>query len=171
MSTALLQLCQHSTWATLGLIRYCQGIAAEDLDATIPGTYGTIRATLRHLVESEECDLMELTGERPEPLPDDPVALDALATRIELLGPRWERFAQDIELQEREIVTRDGRWRVPGAVPLAAMVQHANDHRTHVLSILGARGHMLSSSSSWPLSVWHHAIATGAARRVAPAPD
>lgn len=143
-----------------------EGLAAEDLDATIPGTYGTIRATLRHLVESEEGDLTDLTGERPEPLPDDPVALDALAARIELLGPRWERFAQDIELQEREIVTNDGLWRVPGSVPLAAMVQHAHEHRTHILSILGARGH-----DELRLSVWRHAIATGAARRVASAAD
>src|SRR5215467_197187 len=135
MSTALLELCQHSTWATLSLIRYCRDLPAEDLDATIPGTYGTIRATLRHLVESEEGDLTDLTGERPEPLPDDPVALDLLAARIELLGPRWERFAQDVEVQEREIVTNDGRWRVPGAVPLASMLEHANEHRTHVLSI------------------------------------
>src|SRR5215469_469341 len=157
MSTALLQLCQHSTWATLGLIRYCQGLAAEDLDATMPGTYGTIRATLRHLVESEDADLTDLTGEHPEPLPDDPVALDALAARIEALGPRWERFALDIELQERELVTKDGRWRVPGLVPLAAMLQHANEHRTHVLSILGALGHTVSGISSWPLSVWDHA--------------
>jgi uncharacterized damage-inducible protein DinB len=166
MSTALLELCQHSTWATLRLIRHCQGLAAEDLDATIRGTYGTIRATLRHLVESEEGDLMDLTGERPEPLPDDPVALDTLAARIERLGPRWERFAQDVELQEREIVTKDGLWRVTGAVPLAAMVQHADEHRTQVLSILGARGH-----AELRLNVWRHAIATGAMREVPPAAD
>lgn len=166
MSTALLKLCQHSTWATLALIRYCQDFAAEDLDVTIPGTYGTIRETLRHLVESEEGDLTDLTGERPEPLPDDPIALDALADRIELLGPRWESFAQDIEFQKREIVTKDGRWRVPGAVPLAMVVDHANEHRTHVLSILGACGH-----AELRLSVWRHAIATGFAREVAPAAD
>jgi uncharacterized damage-inducible protein DinB len=166
MSTALLELCQHSTWATVGLIRYCQGLAAEDLDATIPGTYGTIRATLRHLVESEEGYLTDLTGVRSEPLPDDPVALDVLAARIELLGPRWEGFALNIELQEREIVTKDGCWRVPGAVPLAQMLHHANDHRTHVLSILGAHGH-----DDLRLSVWRHAIATGAMREVTPAAD
>jgi uncharacterized damage-inducible protein DinB len=166
MTNALLQLCQHSTWATLRLIRHCQGLPAEDLDATIPGTYGTIRATLRHLVESEEGDLTDLTGERPEPLPDDPVPLDVLASRIELLGPRWERFARDIELQTRELITKDGRWRAPGAVPLAMMVDHANEHRTHVLSILGARGH-----DELRLNVWRHAIATGVAHEVAPATD
>jgi uncharacterized damage-inducible protein DinB len=166
MSTALLELCRHSTWATLRLIRYCQDLAAEDLDATIPGTYGTIRATLRHLVESEEGDLTDLTGERAEPLPDDPVPLDALAARIERLGPRWERFAQDGDLQEREIVTKDGRWRVAGAVPLAGMVEHANEHRTQILSILGARGH-----DELRLNVWRHAIATGAMREATPAAD
>ena len=166
MSLALLELCRYSTWATLRLIRHCQGLPPEDLDATIPGTYGTIRATLRHIVESEEGDLTDLTGEHPEPLPDDPVALDVLAARIERLGPRWERFAQDIDLQKRDLVTKDGRWRVPGAVPLAMMVNHANEHRTHVLSILGARGH-----EELRLSVWRHAIATGVAREAAPATD
>src|ERR1051326_2709621 len=166
MSTALLELCQHSTWATLALIRHCQGLTPEDLDATIPGTYGTIRATLRHIVESEEGDLTDLTAERPEPLPDDPVTLDLLASRIERLGPRWERFARDLGLQERELVTKDGRWRVQGAGPLAAMVQHADEHRTHVLSILGARGHGELSRG-----VGRRATAPGAARRVAPAAD
>lgn len=164
MSTTLLELCRHSTWATLSLIRYCQGLAAEDLDATTPGTYGTVRDTLRHLVEEEEGYLTDLTSEWPEPLPEGPVPLDALAERIERLGARWEVLAQDVELQEREIVTKDGRWRVPGAVPLAEAIHHANDHRTHVLSILGASGH-----EELRLNVWRHAIATGSMREVRPA--
>ena len=40
---ALLELFRHKTWATLRLIELCQSLAAEDLDATIPGTFGTIR--------------------------------------------------------------------------------------------------------------------------------
>jgi len=55
---------------------------------------------------------------------------------------------------------------VPGAVPLAEMLDHACEHRTHVLSILGARGH-----EELRLSVWRHAIATGAMREVTPAAD
>jgi hypothetical protein len=56
--------------------------------------------------------------------------------------------------------------RAPCAVQLAMMINHANEHRTHVLSILGARGH-----DELRLSVWRHAIATGAALEVAPATD
>jgi uncharacterized damage-inducible protein DinB len=164
MSTTLLELCRHSSWATLSLIRYCQGLAAEDLDATTPGTYGSVRDTLRHLVEEEEGYLTDLTSEWPEPLPEGPVPLDVLAERIERLGPRWELLARDVELQEREMVTKDGRWRVPGAVPLAEAIHHANEHRTHVLSILGASGH-----EELRLNVWRHAIATGSMREVRPA--
>lgn len=109
---------------------------------------------------------MDLTGECPRPPSNEPVTLDELAARIGRLGPRWELLARDLELQGCEIVTKDGRWRVPGAVPLAQMLQHANDHRTHVLSILGARGH-----DELRLSVWRYAIATGVMREVKPAAD
>jgi uncharacterized damage-inducible protein DinB len=51
MNGALLSMYRHTTWATLRLIEHCQGLADDHLDATIPGTYGTIRDTLRHLVE------------------------------------------------------------------------------------------------------------------------
>jgi uncharacterized damage-inducible protein DinB len=53
MNDVLLELYRHKTWATLRLIEHCQGLGDEHLDATIPGTFGTIRDTLRHLVNSE----------------------------------------------------------------------------------------------------------------------
>src|SRR5205823_6250972 len=82
----------------------------EHLDATIPGTYGTIRETLRHLVESEEGYFYRVTGERlSERMPEGPVALDELAERIRRLGPRWEQLAGDGEVQSRLVVTSDGR--------------------------------------------------------------
>ena len=43
MTDALLELYRHKTWATLRLLEYCHGLADEHLDATIPGTFGTIR--------------------------------------------------------------------------------------------------------------------------------
>jgi hypothetical protein len=62
-----------------------------------------------------------------------------LAERIRRLGPRWEALAGDANLPEREASADDG-WRFPGAVPMAQAIHHADDHRSHVLSILGARG-------------------------------
>jgi uncharacterized damage-inducible protein DinB len=170
MNGALLELYRHKTWATLCLITYCQALDETHLDATIPGTYGTIRDTLQHLVGADESYFATLTGEHvSEPIPDGPVRLDDLAERIRRLGPRWEALAEDPEAQSREITTQDG-WRVPGAVPMAQAIHHADDHRSHILSILGARGVQVPGLDfGEDLDVWHHAISTGLMQRAEPA--
>jgi uncharacterized damage-inducible protein DinB len=178
MSQTLLEMFRHKTWATLRLIEYCQGLPSDDLDARIPGTFGTIRETLRHLVGADEGYFSILTRKQlSEPLPDGvvklddlsdgPVALDELARRIRALAPRWELLAQDAEVARRECTTSDG-WRVPGFVPMAQAIHHADDHRSHVLSILGARGLEVPEPNG--LDVWGYAeamnlmvpVATGA---------
>src|SRR3979490_3220072 len=111
----LVEMFRYKTWATLRLIEYCEGLPDEDLDATIPGTYGTIRETLRHLVDAEEGYYSILTRGRfrtrqeaeafvpPDPLPDGPVPLEELAERIRRLGPGWEALAPDEDLPGRDV--------------------------------------------------------------------
>lgn len=155
MDGALLELYRHKTWATLRLIEYCNGLGGEHLDATTPGTYGTIRETLRHLVDSEEGYYQLLTGERSsEPLADGPVPLDELAERIGRLGARWEAAAGDAGFPSREVKTSDG-WRLPGSVPMAQAIHHADDHRSHVLSIIGARGLEIPELDLWGYAESH----------------
>jgi uncharacterized damage-inducible protein DinB len=168
MSGALLQLFRHKTWATLRLIEYCEALDDEHLDATTPGTYGTIRETLRHLVVAEEGYFSILTRAPfrtkaeaeafvwPDPLPDGPVPLDELAERIRRLGARWEVLAQDTDLPGREVTTTDG-WRMPASVPMAQAIHHADNHRSHIMSILGARG--LDVPEPNGLDVWGYAEA------------
>jgi uncharacterized damage-inducible protein DinB len=80
MSDGLVELFRHKTWATLLLIEVWQALHEEMLDATTPGTYGTIRDTLRHMVGSDESYLATVTGELPDrPLPGEWVSLTALA--------------------------------------------------------------------------------------------
>jgi uncharacterized damage-inducible protein DinB len=165
MTNALLELYRHKTWATLRLIEYCQDLADEELDATFPGTFGTIRETLRHLVAAEEGYFSILTRKRLseplpdgltklEDLPDGPIPLGELADRIRRLAPRWELLAQDTDLPGREVTSSDG-WRFPGWVAMAQAIHHADDHRSHVLSILGARGLEIPRPNG--LDVWGYA--------------
>jgi uncharacterized damage-inducible protein DinB len=117
----LLELFRYKTWAALRLIEYCQGLADENLDATTPGTYGTIRETLHHLVDAEEGYLSILTRDRfsskaaaeafvepPDRLPEGPVPLAELAHRIRRLGPLWEAMAQEADLPGRDVTTAWG---------------------------------------------------------------
>jgi uncharacterized damage-inducible protein DinB len=162
MNRTLLELYRHKTWATLKLIEFCQGLDAPALDATVPGTYGSIRETLRHLVRAEEGYYNRVAG---RPMSDrvaaeGPVNLSDLRARIERLGPEWEKLSADAGAQAREITTDDG-WRMAGAIIMAQAVHHADDHRTHVLTILGANG-----IEAPDLDVWSYADATGKAEKV-----
>jgi uncharacterized damage-inducible protein DinB len=173
--TAMLALFRHKTWATLRLIEHCKGLEDEHLDATIPGTYGTIRETLRHIVDAEEGYFLILTRAPfktkeaaaayvdPDPLPGGPVPLDVLAERIRRLGPRWEELAADADLAGREVTSTDG-WRWPGGVILAQTILHAGDHRTQIMSILGARGLELPGPND--LDAWGYAEAMDLARPI-----
>ena len=165
----LVELFRYKTWATLRLIEYCQDLEDEHLDATTPGTYGTIRETLRHLVDAEEGYLSILTRERfpskaageafvrpPDRLSDGPVPMAELAERIRRMGPQWEALAMDPNLPGRDVTTTDGM-HLPGAVILAQTIHHAGDHRSHIMSILGSRGLELPGPND--LDAWGYAEA------------
>ncbi len=161
MSEALIESFGHKTWATLTLIEFCQRVGDEVLDSTTPGTYGSIRDTLQHLVRAEEGYFRRVSGRRlSEPLPDGPVELDELASRIRRLGPEWEAVARDAELAEREVTTDDG-WRLKAGLVMAQAIHHADDHRTHVMSVLSACG-----VEGPDLDVWSYADATGRVEHV-----
>jgi uncharacterized damage-inducible protein DinB len=161
MSIALLELFRHKTWATLELIEFCQNVGEDALDARIPGTYGSIRDTLRHLVSAEEGYFARLTGQRFfKPLEDRPPRLDELGARIRRLGPEWEELAMDAQVQVRDYTTDDG-WRLAGALIMGQAVHHADDHRTHVMSVLSARG-----IEGPDIDVWSYADATGRVEHV-----
>ena len=104
MTHALHDLARHNAWATAELITFCQGLDAPTLEATVPGTYGTIIATLRHLVDSEASYLFRLHGVLagyPWPA-DDAVGLEVLAERADLLARSWEQFlAGDVDTERR----------------------------------------------------------------------
>jgi uncharacterized damage-inducible protein DinB len=174
----LVEMFRYKTWATLRLIEHCQGLEVEHLDATIPGTYGTIRETLRHLVDAEEGYFSILTRERfpskaaaeafvrpPDRLPEGPIPLDELARRIRAMGPHWEAMAQDAGVAGRDVTTTDG-WHMPGAVIMAQAIHHAGDHRSHIMSILGARGLELPGPND--LDAWGFAEAQGLMQELPP---
>jgi uncharacterized damage-inducible protein DinB len=162
VNEALVELFKHKTWATLLVIEALQGVDADVLDLTTPGTYGTIRDTLQHLVAADASYLTTITGKQPaHPLPDEQVPLETLADRIRELGPRWDDLARDPEAPSREVTTGDG-WRTPAAIPIAQAIHHAECHRGHVLSVIGAHGIELPGLDiGEDLDVWHHGIAVG----------
>jgi uncharacterized damage-inducible protein DinB len=147
MTSVLLELFKHKTWATLGLIEFCQSLEAEHLEATQPGTFGSVRATLTHLVNADSNYYRRLTDEQVGPEVEASASLDTFAERVRLLDPLWARLLDDASLPDRPIPSRWGT--TDGVALLAQSIHHADDHRTQVLTILGARGLEVPELDIW----------------------
>lgn len=65
MTSVLLELIRHKTWATHKLFALCQSLDPAMVDTTAPGTYGTIRKTLVHMVNADRNYYRRLRGEQP----------------------------------------------------------------------------------------------------------
>ena len=54
MKTSLMQdAFAHDVWATQRLIEACLELSPEQLETDVPGTYGSILDTMRHLVGAD----------------------------------------------------------------------------------------------------------------------
>ena len=125
--------------------RVCSDLTPAQLDATTPGTYGSIRATFRQIVSSEPRYYARLAGEPlpPERGSDEAPRLDEVAARVDALARKWERFlAQPFDAERTMVVPwDDGRdYDVPAGVILAQALHHGNEHRAHLCTVLSSIG-------------------------------
>ena len=79
MSTSLLDdAFGHHVWATLRLLDACLELSPEELQTSVPGTYGSILDTQRHLVGSDASYLFVTTGGRAARIDEDRMDLAEL---------------------------------------------------------------------------------------------
>lgn len=162
MGHALHDLVRHNIWATRQLLNLCQTLDDDTLNATVPGTYGTVIQTLRHTIYSEASYLLRLTGAWPEYPWDreELVGLDVLSERAEMLAGVWEQFLalDEVDTERFGEARGDGdtMFDVRAGIFLTQALHHANEHRAHICTILGARG-----LDAPEVSGWEYAIATG----------
>ena len=153
MATALVDLYRHNLWANLRLLDACAGLDDAHLDASAPGTYGRVRDTLVHLLAAEGRYVARLSGQQPErPLSErDPFpGFEGLRAHAERSGEALIEIAGRTGPDE---VLR-GTWRgelyeMPAAVPLIQAINHATEHRAHVVTILSQRGIETPAIDGW----------------------
>ncbi len=161
MGHGLHDLAHHNGWATAQVLAFCQGLDKPTLETTVPGTFGTIIETLRHIIDAEASYLFRLTGAWPTHpwCGDDAVGLDVLAERAAVLATTFEQFLAGDWDSERlgEARGDDGEvFTVRAGIFLTQALHHANEHRAHVCTILGAMGYDPPG-----VSAWDYAFATG----------
>jgi uncharacterized damage-inducible protein DinB len=136
MTTSLLRdAYAHHVWASLRLFDTCLALSPEQLGTAVPGTYGSILDTMRHLAGSDAWYLHRISGERYPTIDEDQMDLPELRAAMERNGANWsELLAGDID-PEFLIVTRrdDGsETHAPMGIRLAQALHHGTDHRSQV---------------------------------------
>ena len=79
----------HHVWATLRLLDVCQELDPEQLETAVPGTYGSILDTMRHLVGADSSYLFVTTRGRTQPIDEEHMDLAALEAEMEGHGGAW----------------------------------------------------------------------------------
>jgi uncharacterized damage-inducible protein DinB len=129
---------QHNSWATLRLLEFLREIDPVLLEATAPGAYGSIRATLAHLVGAEETLAAIVEGVPAHARPRF-TSVDDLHERAIWLRHRWERCLGGEQhperLVERERYGSEPRLIRVGTV-LAQVVYSGNHYRAQICMIL-----------------------------------
>ncbi len=132
----------HHIWATERLIDACAGLTPEQLQTPAPGTYGSIIATLRHLVSSDGWYL-SFFGDQPAPIEEEAdTSLPDLRSAITANGAAWKALLATGLDGERDIVEHGKGWdfHSPLGFRLAQVVHHGTDHRSQVCTALTSLG-------------------------------
>lgn len=158
----------HHAWATLRLIDACGQLAPEQLNASVPGIYGSIHATLNHLVASDSWYAFRCTGGEVAPWDDEEVQLDLpeLRSAMERQAAAWEGLLErDLDPDAIIVARRDdgAEFRAPLGIRLAQVLHHGTDHRSQVCTVMTSLG-----IEPPAIDVWDYGAEAGRTQDVAP---
>lgn len=150
----LADLFRQNTWANLATIDACAAADPALLDADAPGTVGTLRDTLWHVIDAENHFLAALQ-DHPDAasIPDLEGACGDLATLREhavRIGDALVAWAD--EQATAKIVAGnwgDGPYRVPASMFAAQTIFHGTTHRWQIGEALEKFGAIAPDTDAW----------------------
>ncbi len=142
MTSLLADAFGHHVWASIRVLDACAALDEGQLATTVPGTYGSIVDTLRHLVDGDVFYLDILLG-RAEPF--DKKGSDIPTMRTVMVGhdPDWQRLiAGDLDPTTVVIEYEDNGYETyaPLGIRLAQALHHGTDHRSQICTALTSLG-------------------------------
>ncbi len=153
MNDGLIHFFQQNLWANLRLLDECAALTEAQLDATLDGTYGSVRVTLMHIFAGEESYVQHFTGRRPEPALRSKapfVGFDALRRRARQNGESLIALAGQWEEGQMVHILDEGEmFDIPAIIVLIQAINHATDHRSQIATILGQQNIAFPELSGW----------------------
>lgn len=144
--TMLNLLFRYNLWANLRVFDICLALDDAQLDHSDPGTYGSIKSTLTHLVRSEERYLFFLTGQGRDRAAEP--SMPELIERLRQSGQALIQVATGIQPDSQARVGEKAEL-MPATIVLLQTILHSHEHRTHVATLLGQLGIVPPPLSGW----------------------
>jgi uncharacterized damage-inducible protein DinB len=148
----LLEFMRYNNWANQQVLAACQQLSEEQLAAAAPGAYGTIRATLQHIIRAESRYAFRFTGTTLEP-PfkwDDLPSLDLLAAYHAQVSAALLEIAARLSPDHLITVEWDGKpVRFQALALFIQVINHGIEHRTNITTILSGLGLPAPDVAGW----------------------
>jgi uncharacterized damage-inducible protein DinB len=142
----------HHVWASLVLIDACLALNPAQLDTAVPGTYGSVLDTVRHLVGADASYLFVNSDGRTAAIDEDAMDLPTLRAQMASHGDAWAAVLAD-DHDPGEVLTRhrdDGSaTEAPRSIRLAQALHHGTDHRSQICTALTTLGIEPPSIDVW----------------------
>jgi len=153
MANALTPLFEHNLWANLRLLEACRPLTEAQRALSISGVYGTVGKTFMHYLSGEQGYIRRLSGEPPQPPlhGGDPwPGIDTLLGHARQSGLELMRLAETVPPGQVLRLEWDGAWHeVEAQVVLVEAINHATEHRAHVVTTLSAHGIAMPELDGW----------------------
>jgi uncharacterized damage-inducible protein DinB len=151
-TNTLTTLFNHNLWANLRLLEGCSTLTHEQLEATVPGTFGSIHDTLQHIVRAEQSYFSRISSGRPRyhPEVEPPLTIAEMVESLRTTGQGFIAWAPKVQAGDTVTIDWDGTPReVPKGIILTQVINHATEHRAQVMVILTQLGIEPPELDSW----------------------
>jgi uncharacterized damage-inducible protein DinB len=133
----LTTLFQHHLWANLTLFERCAALTDDELEATIPGAFGSIYKTLQHIATSERSYFSRISTGLRYPGDDRPATIAEMIDLLRQTGLGLIEWVPKIRPTDAVEVDWDGTPRnAPKTILLTQALQHAAEHREQIKAIM-----------------------------------
>jgi uncharacterized damage-inducible protein DinB len=117
----------------------CLALDSDQLGTDVPGTYGSIIDTMRHLVRADAAYLFALTGGQTAVIDEAGMSIEEVRAVMERNEDAWAALlARDLDPDSIVIRRRDdgSESHAPMSIRLAQALHHGTDHRSQVCTAL-----------------------------------
>jgi uncharacterized damage-inducible protein DinB len=156
MDAGIVEMLRYNKWANATLLEACRSLADAELDAVMPGTSGSTRELLVHIVGAQQTYVLRTRGRQHEGELHRGSAwpgIDALIGIATQTSDELVTIAEQLDHDAEVDLPYEGNvYRYPTRFFLVHAAEHGVEHRTEVKVNLGQLGIETPDLDGWSYS-------------------